>query len=93
MNYEIARRDKSIIEDLIELKCDTLIVDEAHNVKSTKSDAWKMVRDIRFGVNTCVCDNPTPMKYGQLGIDYMCNTCGKQGGVYWTSSLSRTSCP
>jgi SNF2 family DNA or RNA helicase len=81
MNYEIARRDKSIIEDLIELKCDTLIVDEAHNVKSTKSDAWKMVRDIRFGVNTCVCDNPMPMKYGQLGIDYMCNTCGKQGGV------------
>lgn len=81
MNYEIARRDKGIIEDLIDLRCDTLIVDEAHNVKSTKSDAWKMVRDIRFGTNSCECGNPDVKKYGQFGIDYMCSTCGKQGSV------------
>lgn len=81
MNYEIARRDKGIIDDLIGLRCDTLIVDEAHNVKSTKSDAWKMVRDIRFGTNSCECGNPDVKKYGQFGIDYMCSTCGKQGSV------------
>lgn len=81
MNYEIARKDKTIIQDLIDLQADTLIVDEAHNIKSTRSDAWKMVKAIRFGANSCECGVPWIEHYAKNNIDYMCNSCGKQGGV------------
>ncbi len=35
-NYEAWRRDKNLIEDLIDIDFDTCIIDEAHNVKDRK---------------------------------------------------------
>lgn len=45
-NYEAWRRDKSIIEELINLKFDTVIIDEAHIVKELKSQAYRGVKQI-----------------------------------------------
>jgi SNF2 family DNA or RNA helicase len=45
-NYEAWRKDKSLIEDLIDIQFDTCIIDEAHNVKDRKSNAYRGIREI-----------------------------------------------
>lgn len=45
-NYEAWRRDKSLIQDLIEVEFDTCIIDEAHNIKDRRSQAYKGIRQI-----------------------------------------------
>jgi len=46
INYEAWRRDKGLIEDLINIAFDTVIIDEAHNVKDRKSQANRGIREI-----------------------------------------------
>jgi SNF2 family DNA or RNA helicase len=45
-NYEAWRKDKSLIEDFIDIKFDTMIIDEAHNVKDRKSNAYRGIREL-----------------------------------------------
>lgn len=45
-NYEAWRRDKTLIDDLIDIEFDTLIIDEAHNVKDRKSVAYRGIKRI-----------------------------------------------
>lgn len=56
INYEAWRRDEELIQQLIALKPDTIICDEAHNMKEGKTKAFQGVRDIVYAenVNTCV---------------------------------------
>jgi SNF2 family DNA or RNA helicase len=60
VNYEMWRRDKEILKLLIGLKFDTVIVDEAHNMKDDKGQNFKGVRDIVYAEN----------------LDYSCKSCG-----------------
>lgn len=53
LNYEAWRRDETLIDDLIVLKADTLIVDEAHNAKEMKSIIAQGIKRLRFGCNEC----------------------------------------
>jgi SNF2 family DNA or RNA helicase len=53
MNYEAWRKDYSLIDDLIGLKADTLILDEAHRGKTLKTSAGQGIQAIRFGLNEC----------------------------------------
>lgn len=46
LNYAAWRRDKSLIEDLIDIEFDTVIVDEAHNAKDINSVAYKGIKRI-----------------------------------------------
>lgn len=62
VNYEMWRRDKKIIELLVELKFDTVIVDECHNMKDDKGQNFKGVRDIVYAEN----------------LDYSCQACGAE---------------
>lgn len=45
-NYEAWRSDNKLISNFIECSFDTLIIDEAHNVKNRKSIVWKGVNSI-----------------------------------------------
>lgn len=46
INYEAWRRDKSLIDDLINIEFDTCIIDEAHNIKDRRSQAYRGVKRI-----------------------------------------------
>jgi SNF2 family DNA or RNA helicase len=53
LNYEIWRKDKSVIQQLINLRFDTIICDEAHSMKNASSAAFNGVRDIVMAENAC----------------------------------------
>lgn len=45
-NYEMWRRDKALIDDIIDIEFDTCIVDEAHMIKDRDSIAYKGIKRI-----------------------------------------------
>jgi SNF2 family DNA or RNA helicase len=45
-NYEMWRRDKALIDDIIDIEFDTCIIDEAHNIKDMDSVAYKGIKRI-----------------------------------------------
>jgi SNF2 family DNA or RNA helicase len=53
VNYEIWRKDKDVLGKLMDWQLDTLIVDEAHNLKSTASANFKYIQSIVFCDNVC----------------------------------------
>jgi len=53
VNYEINRRDRDFVNHVMELQIDTVISDESHNVKNTKTAAFRMVKDILTRPNCC----------------------------------------
>lgn len=53
MSYSTWRKDKALITRLQELRVDTVIMDEAHNIKNTKTSAYKGCRDIILAENVC----------------------------------------
>jgi len=63
INYEAWRRDKALLESLKELRADTVIIDEAHNIKEKKTSAYQGIRDIVYAVNQCNQCGGTTEKY------------------------------
>lgn len=52
-NYEVWRKDKQIIDAMIKCQFDTLILDEAHALKTKESSTFKGIRKIRYADNKC----------------------------------------
>lgn len=48
-NYEAWRRDKALLDSLVDCKFDTIIIDEAHNIKDMTSIAYKGVEQVVQG--------------------------------------------
>jgi SNF2 family DNA or RNA helicase len=66
-NYEAWRRDPELILRLQELKADTVIIDEAHNIKEKKTSAYQGIRDIIYARNQCnVCGGSIEMFTHQI---------------------------
>lgn len=93
VNYEAWRKDLTLIERLISLGFDTVILDEAHNLKDTASIAYKGVKSILHTVNVCPRDNTVmPELLDTAGnivkgtndkaMARMCPTCGWSGQSY-----------
>lgn len=79
INYEAWRRDQNLIQALIDVRFDTVIADEAHTIKSMKTNAYQGVRDIVLGENQCpVCSlydvENKHIKY--KGYVKVCKMCG-----------------
>lgn len=53
VNYSAWRKDKSLIQSLIDLRFDTVVLDEAHLLKNTNTAAYRGVREIVLGENCC----------------------------------------
>jgi SNF2 family DNA or RNA helicase len=88
LNYEAWRKDPQLIEDLIALKADTLVEDEAHRAKTLTTNTCKGVTKIRFGANKCKeCDSDDiQVKYKQNqdllnfeSDEHYCRSCGHTG--------------
>lgn len=71
VNYEMFRRDLDALGKILMWQADTIIVDEAHNMKSTKTSNYKHVEQIILANNSC------PSCKGLIyGIDKRCGSCG-----------------
>tara|TARA_R100000482_G_scaffold124710_2_gene78576 strand:+ start:31381 stop:33924 length:2544 start_codon:yes stop_codon:yes gene_type:complete len=79
LNYEMFRRDEEALGKILQWRADTLLVDEAHNMKSTKTANYKYVEKLAFAHNTCPdCDSLV------YGLNRPCGSCGwriEEGGV------------
>ena len=53
VNFEMWRRDKDALAKLISWQADSLIVDEAHNLKSTSSKNYEYIKTLLLVDNTC----------------------------------------
>lgn len=77
-NYEAWRKDTTVIDKLIELRFDTVILDEVHNVKETSTAAYKGVNKIIFAENSCprcsgIVEEQTVNKFQHY---FTCTNCG-----------------
>jgi SNF2 family DNA or RNA helicase len=71
INYEMFRRDKEALGKIQMWQPDTVIVDEAHNMKNIKTANYKYVEQIIFANNTC------PDCGGLVyGVARPCGSCG-----------------
>lgn len=71
-NYEIWRRDKSVLTSILALRFDTVILDEAHTIKNMKTAAFKGVRTLVYTPNECPkCGAIPSYKEDQHGRPYM----------------------
>ena len=84
VNFEMFRRDRHALAKLARWRADTVIVDEAHNLKATKTGTFKDVQTVVFYDNTCrECKGPIEGLYDeQYWEEYgrkktkPCPTCG-----------------
>ncbi len=53
VNYEAWRKDLSLLQLFIDFGFDTLIADEAHAIKATRTDAFKGVETVALADNVC----------------------------------------
>lgn len=53
VNYEMFRRDTDSLVKVLAWQADTMIVDEAHNMKAVKTANFKIVQRLFFTDNTC----------------------------------------
>lgn len=71
INYEIFRRDPDALAKLQMWQADTMVIDEAHNMKSTKTTNFKHMQALAFAENTC------PSCGGLIyGLRAPCPNCG-----------------
>lgn len=80
LNYEAWRKDSELIPDLISLKADTLILDEAHKGKTMSTTTAQGIHDLRFGVNLeCPDCGGEDFKTYQAHDIVQCKICGWEG--------------
>ncbi len=88
INYEAWRKDLTLVERLISVGFDTLIIDEAHNIKGTDTVAYKGINAIVKTVNLCPVDQSVMPELidtnGNVlkGVARICLTCGWQGKTW-----------
>lgn len=78
VNYEIWRHDPTVIDQLIGLNFDTVILDEAHNIKNTKTEAFRGARKIVLAENACPYCSAAPNQVETSNKHYkrVCPKCG-----------------
>jgi SNF2 family DNA or RNA helicase len=63
VNYEAWRKDPELVINLKDLCADTVIIDEAHNIKEKKTSAYRGIRDIVYARNQCHLCHGAPEMY------------------------------
>lgn len=88
VNYEIWRRDTDVLAKLIMWQPDTIIVDEAHALKNSRSANFKSIKTLVMADNTCPsCGSAIhglyePQKHSLAPkIAAPCRNCGWKVGV------------
>lgn len=86
LGYSSWRRDPQLIEDVIALRADSLLLDEAHHGKTADTLTARGIRDIRFGINRCPECLDEPQWFSEM-VQYdadspvyaTCVRCGHNG--------------
>jgi SNF2 family DNA or RNA helicase len=85
VNFEMWRRDKDALAKLVSWQADTLIVDEAHNLKSTATKNYEYIKMLLMIDNTCarckglikgLYDPAELRKKPSRKVPMPCPTCG-----------------
>lgn len=77
INYEAWRKDLNLLERLINVQFDTVIVDEAHNIKEMSTISYRGVDRIIKGVNQCpICGQNNINTNADNYKPPECYTCG-----------------
>jgi SNF2 family DNA or RNA helicase len=87
VNYEIWRKDKDLLAKLMDWRIDTMIVDEAHNLKNTSSSNFRYI-DMLVKVDN-VCPNCKGHIKGLYGTDKKLKPCPGCGWVKGDSTPVR----
>lgn len=77
-NYEAWRRDPELLDNIKNLRADTVIIDEAHNIKEKRTSAYQGIRGIVYADNKCNICGGTPEKVRNSltgTYDMRCSTC------------------
>lgn len=53
VNYEAWRRDSELLDDLVKLKFEMVVLDEAHSIKNTSTSAFAGVKHVVHAENCC----------------------------------------
>ena len=104
LNYEAWRKDKTVIDDLVSAGIDTIILDEAHKIKSSTKQTARGVFQLAYRPNYC----PTHKVKNYLGSwmtdrgvlvdrsitnNHACDECGMRLGSTVENVLSMTGTP
>jgi len=96
VNYEMFRRDEKALGKLILWQADTIVIDEAHNLKNVRTSNFKHAQRLVLSDNSCA--NCGALVYG---LSKPCGVCGwkKEPGdaqslddVIATKSVKRVLC-
>ena len=71
VNYEMFRQDQNALGKLLMWQADTVIVDEAHNIKNIKTSNYRNVEKIVLANNSCPSCHEL-----MYGLDKRCESCG-----------------
>lgn len=87
VNFEAWRKDLSLLTRLINQGFDTIIVDEAHNIKNTATGAYEGVKTVALNDNVCpYCRTILPpymiQGQAQLKVQRQCPECNWQGEAF-----------
>lgn len=99
LNYEAWRKDKSIIDDLVKAGIDTIILDEAHRIKSSTKLTARGVFQLAYRPNLCENCGIADFMGAWNGKDYnylagyQCPNCGSQLSGTVKNVLSMTGTP
>lgn len=73
INYEIWRRDRKFLKQLIDSQFDAVVMDEAHVMKTLKSDAYQGMRELIHANNACP---ECGALFNHELSTYKCDQCG-----------------
>lgn len=87
VNYSAWRKDNSLLDSLVDVRFDTIILDEAHIIKETTTNAYRGCKKLVLAENSCPeCRGPISVhRYAGFKTDYRhheqyfacdTNTCG-----------------
>lgn len=77
VNYEAWRRDKKMIQRLIDLKIDTVICDEAHVMADKNGNAFKGISELVYAENDSLKCNHCGHEYQWVPAGHWCKSCMK----------------
>lgn len=96
-NYDAWRRDADMLDDIIALKADTIILDEAHNMKVASTLRARGIRKIVLTPNACrECGGDirqSEIVVGSWRTTYECVACGHQSTEAYEMSSIRNVLP
>lgn len=78
VNYEAWRRDAGILQKLIAIGFDTIVIDEAHNIKTSSTEAFQGIKQIVHADNKCnICGGKPEQKQNPVTKMFYirCSSC------------------